>query len=280
MCRPQSQALRTAHAYRGACAVMVVNIMYNYILCLITNPGVVPIRRLEDVMEFNHDESDDDADENVVTIDPLIPPLSDKQKWTSFCRTCKITRPDRAHHCSICNACVDQMDHHCPWLNNCVGANNTRYFSRFLVWITIACWYCSVLSFSPAVGRVSKMELSEMAHVLSTNMLLLGPQASMYALFLITTSSGILLAFLTTWHLYLIVTAQTSIEYQINRSKAAMRKNGGRVVSPYDRGSAHANWEHVFGPCRYKLWSFLPSLPRPLAVLSPRSRPKPEESMV
>ncbi|RHY31258.1 hypothetical protein DYB32_003791 [Aphanomyces invadans] len=95
-------------------------------LTAFTMQGVVPIRRLEDVMEFNHDESDDDADENVVTIDPLIPPLSDKQKWTSFCRTCKITRPDRAHHCSICNACVDQMDHHCPWLNNCVGANNTR----------------------------------------------------------------------------------------------------------------------------------------------------------
>ncbi|ETV80181.1 hypothetical protein H257_06543 [Aphanomyces astaci] len=266
------------YAYDGACVFLVANIMYNYILCLITNPGVIPIRRLDDVMEFNHDESDeDDGTTFTPPADILLLPSDHHPNWTSYCRTCKITRPNRAHHCSICQACVDQMDHHCPWLNNCVGANNTKYFGRFLVWITVACWFCSVFSFSPAVGSVSKLELSQMAHVLSTNMLLLGPQASMYALFLITTSSGVLLTFLTAWHIYLILTAQTSIEYQINRSKASLRQRGGRVESPYDQGSAHANWEHVFGTCRFKLWGLLPGWPRPVGM---SVSPKPKETMV
>ncbi|RYH30106.1 hypothetical protein EON65_06300 [archaeon] len=45
----------------------------------------------------------------------------------NFCKKCNFPKPDRAHHCSICNTCVMRMDHHCPWLSNCVGLRNYRY---------------------------------------------------------------------------------------------------------------------------------------------------------
>lgn len=66
----------------------------------------------------------------------------------------------------------------------------------------------------------------------------------------------------TDWSLSLVCVLQTSVEYQINRSRRNRRLHGGKVVSPYSAGSVHANWELVFGPCQFKLLSLLPSTAR------------------
>ncbi|KAI5849841.1 DHHC palmitoyltransferase-domain-containing protein [Tricharina praecox] len=51
---------------------------------------------------------------------------------TPPCRSCRLPKPARSKHCSICRACVAKHDHHCVWINNCVGLNNTRHFLFFL----------------------------------------------------------------------------------------------------------------------------------------------------
>lgn len=56
----------------------------------------------------------------------------------SRCARCKdgmfggTLKPDRAHHCSVCDRCTLKMDHHCHIVGNCIGQANHGVFLAFL----------------------------------------------------------------------------------------------------------------------------------------------------
>jgi palmitoyltransferase ZDHHC2/15/20 len=52
---------------------------------------------------------------------------------------CHLFKPDRTHHCSVCNRCVLNMDYQCPWIHNCIGFYNRKVFILILVY---ACKVC------------------------------------------------------------------------------------------------------------------------------------------
>lgn len=95
--------------------------------------------------------------------------------------------------------------------------------------------------------RLFQVKLLESLHI--------APLIFLQFIFCISLSAGIGVSLLCIWHLYLVFTAQTSIDYQINRSNHNLRQ---RMYNLYNQGSYHANWELVFGPCQYKLYSLLP----------------------
>ena len=49
--------------------------------------------------------------------------IPDEKGISSFCVRCCIWRPIEAHHCSICQRCVNEFDEHCEILGCCVGGS-------------------------------------------------------------------------------------------------------------------------------------------------------------
>jgi palmitoyltransferase ZDHHC9/14/18 len=98
-----------------------------------TNPGIIP-----------RDESYDPALMKPHTVDTttgllrprfiLVNGVCVRQK---FCRTCKVYRPPRSSHCSVCDNCVLRFDHHCPSLGTCIGLGNYRWFFGLVLALTV-----------------------------------------------------------------------------------------------------------------------------------------------
>jgi palmitoyltransferase len=82
-------------------------------------------------------------------------------------------------------------------------------------------------------------------------------------MFVLTLSVAIAVMILLSWHVYLVLSAQTTIEFYGNRSKASkLRVKGIFYHNPYDLGWAR-NWQQVFGNSH------------PLIAILPSRRPPP-----
>ena len=109
---------------------ILLNILFNYILCVIIGPG--------------HPQ-----------------PLSSE----NLCKVCEGPKPPRAHHCSICQKCVLKMDHHCPWIHNCVGYFNHRYFLLFLFYLFFGCVFITYTSY-PVQALIPRQVVAKVSFIL------------------------------------------------------------------------------------------------------------------
>ena len=70
----------------------------------------------------------------------------------------------------------------------------------------------------------------------------------MVFIFVLAISVGAALSGLLGWHLFLISTGQTTVEFYINRARREKaRARGVLYANPYDLGSWARNWAQVFG---------------------------------
>eukprot|EP00939_MAST-03C_sp_MAST-3C-sp1_P000983 g983.t1 len=280
---------------------LIVNVIFNYFMCVTTNPGtptsavykklvdearekgLLPKRTTVSGGALSSDEADDEAEESegdeigedggssallksnkkmvgtrrqqrVVRVKAKKVSWMDLGpfEWT-FCRHSGEPKPPRAHYCHVSRCLVLNMDHYCPWMFNCVGFCNYRYFVLFLLHVWAGTFFVALCA------------LSEMQHVKSDRVTFSREvDRQITFLFVLGLSVGLAVSILLFWHIYLLLTAQTTIEFYGNFTRKQRAQRRGEVWSnPYDVG-LWGNWVHLFGPGNIFL------------ALLPSSRPPPE----
>jgi len=126
--------------------VLFIFVMSNLFRTSFTDPGIIPRATRAEAQDIERQMDAQNGANGAGNGAAYRPPPRTKEvmvKNTSirlkYCFTCKIFRPPRASHCSICDNCVERFDHHCPWVGNCVGKRNYRYFYLFLLSLAVHC---------------------------------------------------------------------------------------------------------------------------------------------
>ncbi|CAL6275088.1 unnamed protein product [Bathycoccus prasinos] len=124
--------------------LMIFMILWSYFAIVLAEPGSVPER-------WEPPEEDEEIAAN-------IPKSESKRR---VCKKCIAWKPERTHHCSVCQRCVLRMDHHCVWVANCVGARNYKFFLQFLAYTFIGTTFDAICLLSDFVQFFKDVEDSE-----------------------------------------------------------------------------------------------------------------------
>lgn len=243
---------------------ILFNIMWNYISCIFTPPGSPKealAAELEEQKKLVGTEGEAAKEEEA--------------QFSKWCKSCNAPKPPRTHHCHICKKCVMVMDHHCPWMANCVGHYNYRvrrlfdrhdgscadlefalqYFFLFLMYMWVGCIYAATITLGPFLGSMSRGP--------DGRLLTMSARSAVSFTFIISISVGMAITMLFGWHVYLVLSGQTTIEFYGNRSQARkMRHRGAMFINPYDYGRTE-NFRHIFGKGRFWFSWMLPSWRKP-----------------
>ena len=150
------------------------------------------------------------------------------------CKVCGVKRPPRSAHCYICGVCVLDHDHHCGVIGGCVGMRSLRWFTLYLVSISIAaiialCWL--LLRILQVRGKVRQEAGTKHPNgaAMATNIILL----------VFVANVVLLVGGLACYYMYLMATDTTRREAQ-----GKQRKN----LSPSEKYLCWHLWRSMFPP--------------------------------
>ncbi|NXU77325.1 ZDH18 Palmitoyltransferase, partial [Oreotrochilus melanogaster] len=163
-----------------------------------------------------------------------------------YCYTCKMFRPPRTSHCSVCDNCVERFDHHCPWVGNCVGKRNYRYFYAFILSLSFltafifACVVTHLTLRSQRDGFLNTLKMTPARYPSD------GISCSGYFLDFCFTVLELVICFFSVWsilglsgfHTYLVASNLTTNE-DIKGSWS--NKRGSEFANPYSHKSILTN---------------------------------------
>ncbi|KAA0201454.1 hypothetical protein HAZT_HAZT004461 [Hyalella azteca] len=185
----------------------------------------------------------------------ISPGLSHSEcRHLRYCPSCKIYKPERSHHCSLCDRCIHQRDHHCFFLGTCVGGYNLCYFVIFCFYACIGCFYSANKLHKYYSQTYLRDFWSAQFHYYFYPVTLIHwfygqaalAEVGWVTLLYIAVATVLFTGFCVTQQLFYVFRGQTAYEY-----------NKGLLM--VHRSAAH-NFLHVFG--RYWMLQLLVPLPR------------------
>ncbi|KAI0707044.1 zf-DHHC-domain-containing protein [Earliella scabrosa] len=148
---------------------------------------------------------------------------------TTKCKRCGQMRPERSHHCRICNRCVLKYDHHCPVrINQCVGIYNERHFVLFLVYLVV-----STACYVGFGWRFVFIGLGWFNEPWPYRM----PPMAFLLTYILATVLCMAVSAMASYHLYMVANGETSVESQDHEQyRRVARDRGESFVNSYDLG--------------------------------------------
>ncbi|NXL10590.1 ZDHC9 Palmitoyltransferase, partial [Mesembrinibis cayennensis] len=242
LCRCRYLAVQLSPAIPVFAAVLFLFAMATLLRTSFSDPGVIP-RALPDEAAFI--EMEIEATNGTVPQGQRPPPriknfqINNQIVKLKYCYTCKIFRPPRASHCSICDNCVERFDHHCPWVGNCVGKRNYRYFYLFILSLSLLTIY--IFTFNIVYVALREVRV-----------VCLGAVTGCSQSLTVLTVLEVLICFFTLWsvvgltgfHTFLVALNQTT-----NEDIKGSWTGKNRVQNPYSHGNIVKNCcEVLCGP--------------------------------
>ncbi|KAI1286949.1 Palmitoyltransferase ZDHHC14 [Halotydeus destructor] len=214
-----------------AAGILFIFVLATLFRTSFTDPGVIP-RATADEAAYIERQIEVPNGSNSPTYRP--PPrtkevvINNQTVKLKYCFTCKIFRPPRASHCSLCDNCVDRFDHHCPWVGNCVGKRNYRYFYMFIMSLAVLCVFIFASVITNLILRSRNRTLLDAVQDSPASVI-----EAVICFFSVWSILG-----LAGFHTYLMSSNQTTNE-DIKQSFSSKRSEGQR--NPYSTGSIFTN---------------------------------------
>ncbi|VEU36880.1 unnamed protein product [Pseudo-nitzschia multistriata] len=175
-------------------------------------------------------------------------------EW-GFCTKSNQPKPPRSHYDHVSKSLVMCLDHYCPWMFNAIGYFNYRYFLNFLIYVCVAMLYGAFISYRPFINSTGSVYRDQLLRYRKTGVwMYIHPYTPMPSErgpltlgFMLCLAVGIAVACLGSFHVYLTLSGQTTIEFHgnfINRAKA--KRRGEKYRNPYDMGWKR-NWQQIYG---------------------------------